>query len=95
MHETSIRDARNTLTRLVRRVEKGRPVRFTRRGKPVAVLVSAGEYGRLAEQQPRKDPWLALQKWRASLPPGFEGLSREDLAGLRDRGPDGGRPPIA
>lgn len=95
MYETNIREARNTLTRLVRRVEKGQPVRFTRRGKPVAVLLSAGDYGRLAEQQPRKDPWLALQRWRASLPPGFEGLSRVELAGLRDRRPDGGRPPIA
>ncbi len=43
MHAASIPQAKNHLTCLVRQAEQGEPVRITRRGKPVAVLVSAAE----------------------------------------------------
>lgn len=45
--ETSIREAKSSFIRLLREVEKGRAVRLTRRGKPVAVLLSDRQYERL------------------------------------------------
>jgi prevent-host-death family protein len=48
----SIAEARQEFARLVRRVERGRPLEITRRGRPVAVLVSASEYLRLAGERP-------------------------------------------
>ncbi|MBI2382504.1 MAG: type II toxin-antitoxin system Phd/YefM family antitoxin [Gammaproteobacteria bacterium] len=92
MKQTTIRDARNSLTRLLHDVESGKPVRLTRRGKPVAVIVSEGDYERLTSTRPsRKDPWLALQEWRAGLPAGYAGIADTEVESWRDRSPDGGR----
>ena len=44
----SIARAPDQLARIVRDVEQGHLVEVTRRGKPVAVLVSAHEYQRLS-----------------------------------------------
>lgn len=44
----SVAEARQRFTELVRSVEHGRSLEVTRRGRPVAVLVSASEYARLA-----------------------------------------------
>lgn len=92
MKQATIRDARNSLTSLVREVECGKPVRLTRRGKPVAVIVSENDYERLTSTRPsRKDPWLALQEWRATLPTGYSGVADLEVDSWRDRSPDGGR----
>ena len=57
--EYSIAEARNQLSGLVHEAEQGRPVRLTRRGKSVAVLVSADEYERLSK--PKKTvQWEAI-----------------------------------
>ncbi len=45
----SVAEARQRFTELVRTVERGKPVEITRRGRPVAVLVSAADYARLAK----------------------------------------------
>src|SRR4051812_12210118 len=45
--QTSIADARDRLASLVHDVEEGPAVEITRRGRPVAVLVSYHEYQRL------------------------------------------------
>lgn len=45
--DISIAEARNKLPALVHSVEGGPAVRLTRRGKPVAMLVSLEEYERL------------------------------------------------
>lgn len=42
----SIAEARNDLSGVVREAEAGRPVTLSRRGRPVAVVVSAGDYAR-------------------------------------------------
>lgn len=47
MKQVPIRDARNALTSLVYEVEDGKPVRLTRHGKPVAVLMSDSQFLRL------------------------------------------------
>ena len=87
MKESSIRDAKSKFSSLVQGVQKGQPVRLTRRGKPVAVLVSDHEYERLkAAGAPRRDFMRFLQGWRRELiAKGLPFLSDKELAGLRDR----------
>lgn len=47
----SIAEARNNLSNVVREAEAGRPVTLSRRGRAVAVVVSAGDYSRLAPRR--------------------------------------------
>lgn len=47
MRTYSLAEARDNLTAIVRDVERASPVELTRRGKPVAVIVSIDEYQRL------------------------------------------------
>lgn len=54
----SIAAAKNNLSGLVHEVEQGHPVRLTRRGKPVAVLISTAQYERLSKPS-RKIAWDA------------------------------------
>jgi prevent-host-death family protein len=60
--EFSIAEARNQLPALVHAVESGPPVRLTRRGKPVAVLISVAEYERLHPRSPSL--WQAIVAFR-------------------------------
>lgn len=60
--DISIAEARNKLPALVHSVEEGPAVRLTRRGKPVAVLVSLEEYERLRPRRP--DFWRAIKEFR-------------------------------
>src|SRR5688572_16147415 len=61
---TSIADARDRLASLVHDVENGAPVEITRRGRPVAVLVSYHEYQRLLGEGPSF--WDALLAYRSA-----------------------------
>jgi len=61
---TSIADARDRLASLVHDVENGAPVEITRRGRPVAVLVSYHEYQRLLGDGPSF--WDALLAYRSA-----------------------------
>ena len=80
----SIAEARDRLPGIVHDVEAGSPVELTRRGKPVAVLMSVDEYHRLSGG--RRDFWAAYQRWRASIDPAD--LEGEDpFADVRDRSP--------
>lgn len=47
----SIAQARNDLSGVVREAEAGRPVTLSRRGRPVAVVVSASDFARLAPRR--------------------------------------------
>lgn len=61
----SIAEARNQFAALVRNAEENNePVQVTRRGQPVAVILSAEEYGRLLANQPERNFWAAYQDWR-------------------------------
>ena len=61
----SIAKARNQFAALVRDAEESnQPVQVTRRGQPVAVILSAQEYARLLANQPERDFWAAYQEWR-------------------------------
>lgn len=82
--EFSIADARNQLPALVHSVESGPPVRLTRRGKPVAVLVSVEEYERLRPQGP--DLWQAIEAFRQRTD--LTDLDVDEIfGGVRDRSP--------
>ena len=82
MRRYSIAAARNHLPALVHGAERGAVVELTRRGLPVAVLLSERAYRRLAKGRP--DFWTALQEFRRThdLP-----KQRVDqvFAGVRDR----------
>ncbi len=84
----SIAAARNSLPALVHSVEKGPPVELTRRGRPVAVLLSRAEYERLKRGKP--DLWESIQDFRGTAD--LESLDVDEVyAGVRDLSP--GRDP--
>lgn len=80
----SVADARNQLASIVHRVERGAPVEITRRGEPVAVLLSLDAYRRLTT--PRADLLDALARFRAAA--NLDDLRLDEaLEGTRDRSP--------
>ena len=80
MKSVSIADAKNRLTELLYQAEEGQPVQVTRRGQPVAVLLSEAEYERLKSVASAAADFGAwAQAWREQLPPGFEGISPGEL----------------
>ena len=89
MRETSIRDARNALTTLIHEAERGNPVRLTRRGKPVAVLLSDREFKRLSTSGRSRQGFAAFgQTWRREMiAKGIPFITRKEIDGLRDRRP--------
>ncbi|UFP95907.1 type II toxin-antitoxin system Phd/YefM family antitoxin [Gloeobacter morelensis] len=77
--EYSIAEARDHLSSIVRTVESGKPVRLTRRGKPVVVLLSAKDYDQLCHREHHY--WDALQTFLEAEKPDIE---PEIFAGTRD-----------
>jgi len=58
----SIAEAKNRLPTIIHYVEKGPSVELTRRGKPVAVLLSIQEYDRLSRKY--TGFWNAITEFR-------------------------------
>lgn len=79
----SIAEVRNHLSDVVHAVEKDGPVTLTRRGRPVAVLVSEADFAQLAHG--KKDYWEALQAFRATHDSIQGALTDADFSGLRDQ----------
>ncbi|MBI5369001.1 MAG: type II toxin-antitoxin system prevent-host-death family antitoxin [Planctomycetes bacterium] len=80
----SIAAARDRLPALVLDVERGAPVELTRRGRPVAVLISVESYRRMAP--PPGEFWDALERFRARADLACLD-SEKAFAGTRDRAP--------
>lgn len=59
----SIAEAKNRLSRVVHEAEEEAPVELTRRGRPVAMVVSIEDYQKL--QAPRRNAWQAIRDFRA------------------------------
>ncbi len=78
----SIAQAKNKLTAIVHSVETGPAIQLTRRGKPVAMLVSVEEYERLVGQ--RKDFYEAMMAFRQSLEKDGIEMSGEEFDDVRD-----------
>jgi len=60
----SIAEAKSHLGQLVHQVEAGSPVELTRRGHPVAMVVSIRDYERFTTSRP--DVWDAVRNLRES-----------------------------
>jgi prevent-host-death family protein len=80
----SIAEARRNLPALVDEAQAGREVELTRRGRPVAVVVSVDQYARLTRGGEGFAD--AYSKFRESFPEGRGGVPRRFLRSLRDRG---------
>jgi prevent-host-death family protein len=85
----SIAEARNQLANLVHQVESTGPVKLTRRGKPVAVLIAEADFERLTSE--KTDFWTAVEQFRAKHAVA-EWTENFDATQFRDRRP-GRRPP--
>ena len=79
----SIAEARNALPRLVHRAERGDAIEITRRGRPVAVLLSLTEYTRLTRG--RRGFAEAYEAFCTDVSPANRDLDRDFFDGLRDR----------
>jgi prevent-host-death family protein len=84
MSDFSIAEVKSRLAELVRQAESGQAVRITRRGRPVAVLLSGAEYERLLAP---REGWLAFtQQCRSeAAAQGITMFDESDWAGLRDQ----------
>lgn len=80
--EFTIAEARNHLSEVVRLAEDEGVVELTRRGKPVAMVVSTDEFTRLSSH-PRK-PFGFLDEFRAEYDAERHGLEPGDLDDVRD-----------
>jgi prevent-host-death family protein len=85
----SIAEARDQFAALVRDAEESnRPVQVTRRGRPVAVILSAEEYDRLLANQPVRDFWAAYEEWRQKWQVSELDMDPEEIWGdVRERTP--------
>lgn len=81
----SIAEARNHFTSLVRTVERESAIELTRRGKPVAVILSVQEYKRLSARQ--AGFWAAYSAFRERVNTQELGIEPDTFLGLRDRSP--------
>jgi antitoxin Phd len=84
----SIASAQSHLPGILHDVERGEPVEITRRGKPIAVVVSIDEYRRM--NVPTKGFAEVYGAWRRSVAPEDLGDGVAYFEGLRDPsiGPD-------
>ncbi len=88
MPEYSVAEARDQLSRLVHEAEARQVIHLTRRGRPVAVLLSEEEYARLQSRQPAPPSLTAaIAAWRQEA--GEEGvdLCADEVSAWRDRDP--------
>ena len=84
MMDFSIAEAKSRFAQLVHQAEGGRPVRITRRGRAVAVLVSEADFARLSA--PREGLLAYTLALRASASrDGLALFTGDDWAGLRDQ----------
>jgi len=81
----SIAKARDNLAAIVRDVERTSTIELTRRGKPVAVLLSVGEYRRLLAG--KKNFWDAYSEFRDEVDPQRLDIEPKVFEGLRDVSP--------
>ena len=78
----SIAEAKNKLPSIIHQVEKGPSVKLTRRGEPVAVLLSVHEYERL--DQKSRGFWNALMTFRQVIRGRAVQITDSDFEDLRD-----------
>ena len=84
LKQYSIADARKNLPAVVDEAQTGSEVQLTRRGRPVAVVVSVDQFERMkAERTTFADSY---REFRRRFPEGKAGISARYFKGLRERG---------
>ena len=83
--KVSVAEARQHFARLIERAQQGRAIEITRRGEPVAVLVSAGEYAAMTGDRPSFMD--ATTQVRERLDVDSLDIGDSDFEGLRERSP--------
>jgi prevent-host-death family protein len=81
----SIAEAKNKLPSIIHSVEKGPSVKLTRRGRPVAILLSIQEYERLIQK--KEGFWRAFKTFRKLAEKEGIEISNAEFEGLRDCSP--------
>lgn len=84
-YDYSIAAAKDHLTEAIRHAEAGEDVTITRRGRPVAVLVSVARYRQLEEMRP--DFWSLAERVTSAAATDCVTYDESDFAGLRDHAP--------
>ncbi len=83
--KVSVAEARRNFARLIQRTQKGRAIEITRRGEPVAVLLSAADYLALSGERPSFID--AARRVRDRLGVGDLEIGEDDFDRLRDGAP--------
>jgi prevent-host-death family protein len=81
----SVAEARAQLSAIVDQAEKGQTIELTRRGKPVAVVVSLAEFERLTGNRPRFSE--TYRAFLSKFPLVEAGVEEGFAASRRDRAP--------
>ena len=84
-NKVSVAEARQNFARLIKRAEQGKAIEITRRGEPVAVLISASEY--LALTGDRPSFMEAAWRVRERLDVESLGIRGDEFEDLRDASP--------
>jgi prevent-host-death family protein len=83
--KVSIAEARKNFARLIKRAQQGKAIEITRRGEPVAVLVSAAEYSAITGDRPSFVE--ATRQVRERLDVDSLNIGDSDFEGLREESP--------
>ena len=83
--KVSVAEARQHFARLIKRAEQGKAIEITRRGEPVAVLVSAAEYSAMTGDRPSFID--ATAQIRERLDVDSLNIGDSDFEGLREESP--------
>ena len=85
MPRYSIAEARNHFAEIVHDLQRVSQIEVTRRGRPVAILVSVEEFERL--RSGNVTFWSAYTAFRDEFDPAKEGIEPEVFEGLREPWP--------
>ena len=83
--KVSVAEARQHFARLIKRAENGNAIEITRRGEPVAVLLSASEYAAITGE--RASFIAAVTQVRNRMDVEALDIGDTDFDDLRDRSP--------
>ena len=83
--KVSVAEARQNFARLIKRAQQGKAIEITRRGEPVAVLISAAEYSAITgEHSSFMD---AMRQVRERLAVDELEIGDAEFEGLREQSP--------
>ncbi len=83
--KVSVAEARQHFARLIKRAQQGKTIEITRRGEPVAVLLSASEYSAITGE--RSSFMDAMWQVRERLGVDELEIGDAEFEGLRDESP--------